>query len=151
MSMAKKNNAMRKATPAVDECRVDMPKRFTLDGDFIYRPTRYPFEMVEGNGYVIQLAPFIDTGDYIGDGDIHTTFVSQDNDTSEIMRTAYVFDTSDEAIKFIMKHNMHFKRSEDGNIYPRVLKVRLSCIVEGVAFESTIREIEGGAKLEEVA
>ena len=40
---------------------------------------------------------------------------------------------------------------EDGNYYPRVLKVRRSWIVEGVAFESVVRDIESGVKVKGVA
>ena len=61
-----------------------------------------------------------------------------------------VFACAKSAAKAAAKFAVYPQQGEDGNCYPRVLKVRLSWIVEGVAFESVVRDIEGGAKLEGV-
>ena len=152
MSAAKNNAAKAAQAPAsASPAPSKGLRRFTYDNELIYRPAKWPFEMIEVDSYVVQLAPFVDYGDCIGDGHVHTTFVSQGNGTSELMHTARIFDTAEEAVKYITEHDMRFERREDGNVYPRVLKARLSCIAEGVAFEPVIRDIKGGAKLEGVA
>jgi hypothetical protein len=126
-------------------------KRCTLDGSPIYRPTKWPFETVEGRYYIIQTECFTDTGVNIDDKFIESHYIGEDGEDTPSASDAKAFDTNEEAIKYITKHNMQFATGEDGNVYPRVLKVRTSCIVEGIAFESIIREIEGNENLEEVA
>ncbi|MBQ4200622.1 MAG: hypothetical protein II649_12190 [Kiritimatiellae bacterium] len=120
--------------------------RFTEDGDLIYRPIAYPFEVVEGSGYVVQTRLFTDEA-----GVINTSFLTKDGGEALFSDQARIFDDAKSAAKAAAKVKDYPEEQEDGNFYPRVLKVRLSWIVEGVAFESVVREIEGGAKLKGVA
>lgn len=120
--------------------------RFTEDGDLIYRPTKYPFEMVVGNGYIVQTRLFTDEA-----GVINTSFLTEDGGETQISDHVKTFDDAKSAAKAAAKVKDYPEEQEDGNFYPRVLKVRLSWIVEGVAFESVVRDIEDGAKLKGVA
>ena len=121
-------------------------KRFTDDGDLIYRPTQYPFEVLTAFGYVVQTRLF--TEDV---GNIETMFLAEDGGEAIMPPHIKIFDDAKHAAKAAAKVAGYPKEQEDGNCYPRVLKVRLSWIVEGVAFESVVREIKGGEKLEGVA
>lgn len=127
-------------------------RRITTDGDVIYRPTQYPLEMVYANdAFVVQTDCFVDERLYNDDKSfIHTKMVTSEKNGVDIFCSARIFDSRDEAMDYISK-NMRLHVGEDGNVYPRVLKVRASMIVEGVAFEPVVRDIEGCAKLEEVA
>lgn len=120
--------------------------KFTHDGDLIYTPTKSPFEMLERSGYVVQTQPFTDQRCCIA-----THFMAQDGEETETSEDAAMFDDAKSATKAAAKFSAFPKTAEDGNCYPRVLKVRMSCIVEGVAFESVVRDIENGAKVEGVA
>ena len=121
-------------------------KRFTDDGDIIYRPAHYPFEVLTGFGYVVQTRLFTEYT-----GGIETLFLAQDGGETLIPQHVRIFDDAKSAAKAAAKVAGYPKEQEDGNCYPRVLKVRLSWIVEGVAFESVVRDIKGGEKLEGVA
>ena len=121
-------------------------KRFTDDGDLIYRPTHYPFEVLTGIGYVVQTRLFTEDA-----GDIETLFLASDGGETTIPQLVNLFEDAQSAAKAAAKVAGYPKEQEDGNCYPRVLKVRLSWIVEGVAFESVVRDIKGGEKLEGVA
>lgn len=121
-------------------------KRFTDDGDIIYRPAHYPFEVLTGFGYVVQTRLFTEYT-----GGIETLFLAQDGGETLIPQHVRIFDDAKSAAKAAAKVKGYPKEQEDGNCYPRVLKVRLSWIVEGVAFESVVREIKGGEKPEGVA
>lgn len=121
-------------------------KRFTDDGDIIYRPAHYPFEVLTGFGYVVQTRLFTEYT-----GGIETLFLSQDGGETLIPQHVRIFDDAKSAAKAAAKVAGYPKEQEDGNCYPRVLKVRLSWIVEGVAFESVVREINGVEKPEGVA
>ena len=121
-------------------------KRFTDDGDLIYRPAHYPFEVVTEFGYVVQTRLFTEDA-----GDIETLFLAQDGGETIIPQHVRIFEDARSAAKAAAKVAGYPKEQEDGNCYPRVLKVRLSWIVEGVAFESVVRDIKGGEKLEGVA
>ena len=120
--------------------------RFTSDGELIYRPTAYPFEVVESTGYVVQTRLFTEEA-----GVINTSFLAEDSGETQFSSDVKTFDDAKSAAKAAAKFAGYPQLQEDGNCYPRVLKVRLSWIVEGVAFESVIRDIEGGAKVEGVA
>jgi len=121
-------------------------KRFTDDGDFIYRPEHYPFEVVQSIGYVVQTRLFTEYN-----GSVDTSFLAQDGGETTLPEQVRLFDDAKSAAKVAGKVADYPKEQEDGSCYPRVLKVRLSWIVEGVAFESVVRDIQGGAKLEGVA
>ena len=121
-------------------------KRFTDDGDIIYRPAHYPFEVLTGFGYVVQTRLFTEYT-----GGIETLFLSQDGGETLIPQHVRIFDDAKSAAKAAAKVAGYPKEQEDGNCYPSVLKVRLSWIVEGVAFESVVREINGVEKPEGVA
>ena len=121
-------------------------KRFTDGGDLIYRPAHYPFEVLAGLGYVVQTRLF--TEDV---GVVETMFLAQNGGETPMPERVRLFEDAQSAAKAAAKVAGYPKRQEDGNCYPRVLKVRLSWIVEGVAFESVVRDIENGAKLEGVA
>lgn len=121
-------------------------KRFTDDGELIYRPTKYPFEVVENRGYVVQTRLFTDDR-----GEVETSFLADDGGETMFPESVKMFDDAQSAAKAASKVAGYPKMQEDGNCYPRVLKVRMSWIVEGVAFESIVRDIEGGEKLEDVA
>lgn len=130
-------------------------RRFTYDNELIYRPTKWPFEIVVDAGYIVQTSPFTDAGNFVDSGEIGGSYANSD-DPAEVNITerpteATMFDTCEDALAFIHKRGDKFAVAEDGNVYPRVLKVRKSCIVEGVAFEPIVRDIEGNAKLEGVA
>lgn len=156
--MNKAKNTAAKAAPTPKSAAPAPAKglrRFTYDNELIYRPTKWPFEIVDSYGYIVQTSPFTDMGNFVDSGDIGGSYANSD-DPGEVNITerpteATVFDTCDEALAFIHKRGDQFAVAEDGNVYPRVLKVRKSCIVEGVAFEPVIHEIEGNAKLEGVA
>lgn len=120
--------------------------RFTNDGELIYRPTAYPFEVVESAGYVVQTRLFTEECGCVG-----AYFLANDGDETQLPDRAKVFDDAKSAAKAAAKVQDYPELQEDGNFYPRVLKVRMSMIVEGVVFESVIRDIEGGAKVEGVA
>lgn len=130
-------------------------KRFTEDGSLIYRPKKYPFEMIQGFGYIIQMDCFVDSGDYESDNEISSTYLASTDDKkvkfTYTTNSAQFFDSIDDAIHCLNSIDVNFTRRADGKIYPRILKVRTSCIVEGVAFEASVNEIEGTAKLEGVA
>ena len=130
-------------------------RRFTYDNELIYRPTKWPFEIVVDAGYIVQTSPFTDVGNFVDNGDIGGSYANSDDpdeeNITERSTEATMFDTCEDALAFIHKRGDKFAAAEDGNVYPRVLKVRKSCIVEGVAFEPVIHEIEGNAKLEGVA
>ena len=121
-------------------------KRFTDDGELIYKPTRYPFEVVTGFGYVVQTRLFTEEA-----GLIETLFLASDGGETTMPEHVRLFEDAQSAAKAAAKVADYPKEQEDGNCYPRVLKVRLSWIVEGVAFESIVRDIKGGEKLEVVA
>lgn len=127
-------------------------RRITSEGNLIHRPTRYPFEVPCADGWIIQTRCFTDEALTIGETHICSYFVGDIKTGKETCdaSSAYQFDTCEEAIDYILK-NGKLAEGEDGNIYPRVLKVRISCIVEGVAFEAAVRDIKGGAKIEGVA
>ena len=130
-------------------------KRFTSENDLIYRPTKWPFEVVNAVGYIIQTECFTDRGDTIDSGEIggsyaHSYNPDEVNITNRITDAA-IFSTVKEAMEFINKRGDRFEEGEDGNVYPRILKVRISGIVEGIAFEPIIREIKCGKKIEGVA
>jgi len=154
MSAAKNNAAKVAPTP---KSAAPAPskglRRFTYDNELIYRPTKWPFETVDSYGYIVQMGPFTDVGNFVDSGDIGGSYANSDDpdEVTERPTQATMFDTCEEALEFIHKRGDMFAVAEDGNVYPRVLKVRRSCIVEGVAFEPVIREIEGNAKLEGVA
>lgn len=122
-----------------------MSNKFTQDGDLIHTPAKFPFEKLESRGYVVQTQPFTDQRCCIA-----THFMAQDGEETERADDAAMFDDAKSAAKAAAKFAVYPQQGEDGNCYPRVLKVRLSWIVEGVAFESVVRDIEGGAKLEGV-
>ena len=121
-------------------------KRFTDDGDIIYRPAHYPFEVLTGFGYVVQTRLFTEYT-----GGIETLFLAHDGGETLIPQHGRIFDDAKSAAKAAAKVKGYPKEQEDGNCYPRVLKVRLSWIIEGVAFESVVREIKGFEKPEGVA
>lgn len=127
-------------------------RRVTVDGDVIYRPSQYPFEMVYANDvFVVQTDCFVDERLYNDDKSfIHAKMVISEKNDADTICGAQVFDSRDEAMDYISK-NLQLHVGEDGNVYPRVLKIRASMIVEGVAFEPVVRDIEGCAKLEGVA
>lgn len=127
-------------------------RRITADGDVIYRPAQYPFEMVYADdAFVVQTDCFVDERLYSDDKSfIHTKMVTSEKHGADIFCSARIFDSRDEAMDYISK-NLRLHVGDDGNVYPRVLKVRASMIVEGVAFEPVVRDIEGCAKLEGVA
>ena len=125
-------------------------RRMTHDNEIIYRPTKYPFEMVYASEqYAIQTDCFTDDSLYADERPTINAKMATDESSNTICG-AQLFDSCDEAIDYAIK-NLPFHVGEDGNVYPRVLKVRVSKIVEGVAFEPVMRDIEGGAKLEGVA
>jgi len=140
-----KQNKTAGKTAKVAQCEKNN-KQFTDDGDLIYRPKHYPFEIVTGFGYVVQTRLFTQYKQ-----DVETMFLAKDGDETIIPECAKVFDDAKSAAKAAAKVAGYPKEQEDGNCYPRVLKVRLSWIVEGVAFESVVRDIKGGEKLEGVA
>ena len=142
--MSKKNETAGK-TANVALCAKNN-KQFTDDGDLIYRPTHYPFEVMAGFGYVVQTRLFTEY-----DGDIETLFLAQDGGETIIPQHVRIFDDARSAAKAAATFADYPEEQEDGNCYPRVLKVRLSWIVEGVAFESVVRDIKGGEKPEGVA
>lgn len=121
-------------------------KRFTDDGELIYRPTAYPFEVEVGFGYVVQTRLFTEDVDII-----ETSFLAEDGRETRLASQVHIFEDAKSASKAAAKFKSYPQLQEDGNCYPRVLKVRLSWIVEGVAFESVVRDIKGGEKLEGVA
>ncbi len=120
--------------------------RFTNDGDLIYNPAEWPFEVVNGGGYVVQTRLFTEECGCVG-----AYFLANDGDETQLPDRVKVFDDAKSAAKAASKVADYPEEQEDGNFYPRVLKVRLSWIVEGVAFESVVRDIEDGAKLKGVA
>lgn len=120
-------------------------KRFTNDGDLIYKPTRYPFEVLAAIGYVVQTRLFTEDVE-----DVQTLFLAKDGEETAMPERVMLFEDAQRAARAAAKVAGYPKEQEDGNCYPRVLKVRLSWIVEGVAFESVVRDIENGAKLEGV-
>lgn len=131
---------------------MSIQKRFTDDGELIYRPTRYPFEMLEAPGYLVQMDAFRDVGQVVGSNEITSSFLKNKNgECTQMPSQAFLFPSVEQAMKAAKNCEEAFREYEDGNCYPRVLKVRLSCIVEGVAFESIVRDITGGEKLEYVA
>lgn len=127
-------------------------RRITAEGSIIYRPAQYPFEMVYAKDvFVIQTECFVDESLYNDDKPfIQTKMVTSEKHGAGIFCSARIFDSRNDAMDYIIK-NLAFYFGEDGNMYPRVLKVRASMIVEGVAFEPVMRDIKGGAKLEGVA
>ena len=129
-----------------------LPRR-TYENGLIYRPKCWPFECICANGYVVQLQCFSDNGQFSDSGEIDSLYMRslESDDNTRDATDAYIFDSRDEAIAAIVKSGKRFAILEDGNTYPRVLKVRISCIVEGIAFEPTTRDIDGGKKLKGVA
>ena len=126
-------------------------RRLSVDGEPIYRPTRYPFEMESASGYIIQTRCFVDESPVMDSRLIAAAFIG-DVRTGEETRdplSAQMFDTREDAVNCMRKH-CAFAAGDDGNVYPRVIKVRLSCIVEGVVFESVVRDVKSGDVLEEV-
>lgn len=117
-----------------------------VEHGFNIRPAHYPFEVLTGFGYVVQTRLFTEYT-----GGIETLFLAQDGGETLIPQHVRIFDDAKSAAKAAAKVKGYPKEQEDGNCYPRVLKVRLSWIVEGVAFESVVREIKGGEKPEGVA
>ena len=130
-------------------------RRFTHDNELIYRPSQYPFEIVSGYGYIVQTECFTDYGETINSGLIGSSYATSDApdevNVTNMALQARTFDTCEEALEFINRRGDQFEVGEDGNVYPRVLKVRMSCIVEGVAFEPVMHNVEGGVKIEGVA
>ena len=121
-------------------------KRFTDDGELIYRPMTYPFEVVESFGYVVQTRLFTENVDII-----ETSFLAKDGSETLVSDEVQIFDDAKSASKAAAKFKSYPQLQEDGNYYPRVLKVRRSWIVEGVAFESVVHDIESGVKVKGVA
>lgn len=136
----------------MSEVIVKSRRRLTVEGTPIYRPTKYPFEMEGSGGYVIQTKCFTDEALTVDECLVCSGFVEDTKtaDETEDPLSAWIFDSCEDAVKYARKH-CALVEGDDGNIYPRVLKVRVSMIVEGVAFESVARDIEGCAKLEGVA
>lgn len=152
--MSKIKNAAAKVAPtpkSAAPAQTNRLRRFTNDNELIYRPTKWPFEIVVDAGYIVQTSCFTDVGDIVDSGDIGGYYAMCNGDTTERSIDAETFDTCEEALAFIHKCGYQFTTKEDGNVYPRILKIRKSCIVEGVAFEPVIHEIEDNAKLEGVA
>ena len=140
-----KQNKTAGKTAKVAQCAKNN-KKFTDDGELIYRPEHYPFEIVPGFGYVVQTRLFTEF-----DGNVETLFLAKDGDETIAPQYARIFDDAKSAAKAAAAFADYPEKQEDGNCYPRVLKVRLSWIIEGVAFESVVRKIKGGMKLEGVA
>ena len=156
MSKAKNTTAKVAPTPAsATPAPAKGLRRFTYDNELIYRPTKWPFEIVDNCGYIVQTDCFTDVGEVVDSGEIGGTYADSDDpaevNMTELATQAQMFDSIEDALKFINKRGDNFEVMADGNVYPRILKVRMSCIVEGVAFEPVIRGIEGGKKLEGVA
>ena len=120
--------------------------RFTSNGELIYRPAAYPFEVMTGFGYVVQTRLFTEDVDII-----ETSFLAEDGRETTMPQFVKLFEDAQSAAKAAAKFKSYPQLQEDGNCYPCVLKVRLSWIVEGVAFESVVRDIKGGEKPEGVA
>ena len=99
-----------------------------------------------GIGYVVQTRLFTEDVEVV-----ETMFLAQDGGETIIPQHVRIFDDARSAAKAAATFADYPEEQEDGNCYPRVLKVRLSWIVEGVAFESVVRDIQGGEKLEGVA
>lgn len=120
--------------------------KFTDDGELIHRPAHYPFEITCGFGFVVQTGVFTENNN-----GVETTFLAKDGGDTLCMENVMMFDDVHAAAETAAKVAGYPRMLEDGNCYPRVLKVRTSYIVEGVAFESIVRDFSNRESIGEVA